>query len=231
MNTKPIHYVIIDDHPDIRDGVKYFIDRHSNFQLAGEFDNIRTALNEKPPVLPNVLILDLNLEGTDALKYVPQLKQRFPGCGIIAYTQYPCTRKELETAGVQGYLDKRDRNQLIDAIQAVAAGGSYFKTGKSAAPAEDNVYADVYEKFKKLTRRQLEVAELIHHHITNRSIGRRLFISQVTVETHRKTIKKILNASSREDFHNMLRIYFDIPENTCWPNGLPEEPPDPSVDE
>ncbi len=218
MHTETIHYVIIDDHPDIRDGVKYYIGKHAGFQLSGEFDNIRSALNERLNTSPKVMILDLNLDGVDALKYVPQLQQRFPGCGIIAYTQHHCTQKELEFLGVRGYIDKKNRAELLEAMQVVANGGNYFTISKSV---DNNIYADVYAQFKKLSRRQLEVAELIYHHLTNKEIGKRLYLSPATIETHRKTIKKMLQTESREAFYSMLRTYFDIPENTCWPDGLP----------
>lgn len=220
-----IRYIIIDDHPDIRDGIQSFISKNSAFELLQAFEDVRTALTAPLNAAVDVIILDLNLRNVDAIKFVPDLKRRFPTARIIAYTQYDDRQRELRTAGVNGYLLKTERQNLIEAMQTVMAGQLYYKT-IAPTPANDNgnVYADLLEKFRSLTPRQREVAELIHHHLTNREIGERLFTSEDTVKSHRKAINQKLAPKSREDFYSMLRTYFELLGNTNWPGGLPEPP-------
>lgn len=221
MSTDCISYIIIDDHPFIRDGVNSFIQKNSGYTLIAEFDNIRAALNEPLPAIPDVLLLDLNLNGVDALKMVPQLRRRFPASRMIAFTQYDCTPKELEAAGMHGYVQKTERGDLIEAIATVVSGSFYFKT-TTPVSLENSLLPDTYEILKRLTKRQLEVAELIHHHYTNKKMGQILFTSEATIETHRKAIKQKLGAKTKEEFYALLRAYFDIPENSNWPEGLPK---------
>lgn len=211
MTTEPIRYIIIDDHPAIRDGVQFYISRHPGFELLCAFEDIRSALTEPVAAKVDIIVLDLNLKHTDALAHVPELKRRFPHAGIIAYTQYAGRQKELQQAGIRGYLLKTERDELIIAMKEVAEGRTYFKETftPEVAPAVGNaVYADKLERFQQLTSRQRQVAALLYRHLSNKEIAAQLFTSEDTVKSHRKAIMQKLAPQSKEDFYNMLRRYF-----------------------
>lgn len=227
MNTdNNIRYIVIDDHPDIRDGIQFYISNNAAFEWLQGFDNIRSALTEKVPGKVDVIILDLNLKNVDALRFVPELKRRFADCKIIAYTQYDGRHREVKAAGIDGYLDKSERHKLIEAMQTVMDGRSYFKDppGLVLAVNQPGLFEDKMQGFAKLTQRQKQVAELVHHNFSNKSIGLILYTAESTVETHRKAIKQRLGVSSNQEFRTLLQNFFGIPENTCWPGGLPVLP-------
>jgi len=218
-----IKYIIIDDHPMVRQGMKYTIESSGCFELLKEFDSIRTALTEPMPTLPEVMILDLELKDGDALPAIPRLKSRFPGCGIIVYTHLDCTPKQLDAAGVNGYLRKTDAEDLVEAMQVIAGGKNYFKYNVEPVHIDvsDSRHLFIIKKFSTLTRRQLEIAELMRLQLNNRQIGERLFISAGTVDTHRKAIKEKLDVTDKAQLFEYLDYYFITLKKTCFPDGIP----------
>ena len=123
MNTDiQYKFIIIDDHPFIRDGIINFIKSHESFEFIGEFGDTRSVLNSTLPNRPDLVILDLNLPGIDGEKSCPLLKQRFPECKIVAFTQYEGREKELVRLGFDGYIVKSEKDSFIEALLTVLKG-------------------------------------------------------------------------------------------------------------
>jgi len=202
-------FIVIDDHPLIRDGIVNFIGANENFEFIGEFSDTRSVLNSFFPGRPDVIILDLNLPGIDGEKSCPLLKQKFPKCKIVAFTHYEGRGKELRESGFDGYVVKSERDLLIEALLTVLDGREYFKNNNAIAdiiPTALNKI-DSYLKIKSLTPREIEVAKYIIQDFSNREIGEKISIAESTVETHRKHIKEKLGAKNKRDLYAVLRNY------------------------
>ena len=207
MTTEPPYkFIVIDDHPLIRDGIKSYVIAHKGFEFIGEFHDTRSLLNADFRDNPDVIILDLSLPGIDGEKSLPLLKRKYPDCKVVAFTQHEAREKELKKIGFDGYVTKNERDQLVVALHTVLQGKPYFKTGVATVqvPAEPEKM-DVYLKFKQLTPRETEVARYMKEDFSNREIAEKIFISESTVETHRKHVKEKLGVKSRRELAAILR--------------------------
>lgn len=204
-------FIIIDDHPLIRDGVINFIKAQRKFECIGEFENTRAVINSNFSGKPDIIILDLNLGNIDGEKMFPFLKQKFPASKIIAYTQYEGREKELEKIGFDGYMVKSEKESLIDVMLTVLEGKKYFKSSNNSSIYHSEKFneMDDFLKMKELTPRETEIAKYLMQGFSNREIAERIIISESTVETHRKHIKEKLGAKSRREFYDMLKKYLE----------------------
>lgn len=210
MNTERRYkFIVIDDHPFLRDGIINFIKAHKEFEFIGEFGDTRSVINSGFSDKPDVIILDLNLPGLDGEKSCGLLKQKFSGCKIIAFTLYEGRDKELEKLGFDGYIVKSEKDSLIEALTSVLNGTKYFKhETKTAVHSSQKFNAlDDFLKIKDLTPREVEIAKHLLDDFSNREIGEKLTISESTVETHRKHIKEKLGAKSKRELHTILKKY------------------------
>lgn len=206
---KKYQFIIIDDHPFIRDGIINFINADNRFEAIGEFADTRSVLNSTFSGRPDVIILDLNLPGMDGERSFPLLKNKFPGCKIVAFTQYEGRDKELSRLGFDGYIVKSEKDSLLEALTSVLNGLKYFRNDEKDN-ARKSLIADERDNFLKvklLTKREIEVAKYIMQDFSNKEIGDKIFISESTVETHRKHIKEKLKAKNRRELSAILKGY------------------------
>lgn len=200
-------FIIIDDHPLIRDGIKSYVVAHNEFEFIGEFQDTRSVLNADFRQNPDVIILDLSLPGIDGERSLPLLKRKYPACKVVAFTQHEAREKELKKIGFDGYVTKNQRDQLVVALHMVLEGKPYFKSSaaNTAQPPADPEKMDAYLKLKQLTPRETEVARYMKEEFSNREIAEKIFISESTVETHRKHVKEKLGVKSRRELAALLR--------------------------
>lgn len=215
MHSEPTYnYIIIDDHPLIRDGIRNMISSDTSFTLLGEFDDIRPAVTESWSVLPDIIILDLSLKTSDGLKSLPDLRQRFPKARIVIYTYHAVPQKQLDEAKVDGYLLKTERDELVEAMVVIMKGGKYFKYPKKNYDSElSSRYAGVIEKFEKLSKREIQIAYFMYQHVTTKEIAKKLFLAESTIDTHRKNIRQKLGVKAAKELFDLFHIYFDVLEN------------------
>ena len=207
MTSEPKYkFIIIDDHPLIRDGIKSYVIAHENFEFVGEFDDAKSVLNADFREKPDVIILDLSLRGMDGDRALPLLKRKYPACKVVAFTQYEAREKELRKIGFDGYITKNERDLLVVALQTVLQGKPYFKSSAPLqVPSADPEKRDAYQKMTQLTPRETEVAKYMKENFSNREIAEKIFISESTVETHRKHIKEKLGVKSKRELAALLR--------------------------
>lgn len=209
ITDKKYKFIIIDDHPFIRDGIINFINAHESFECIGEFNDTRSVLNSNFSGRPDAIILDLNLPGIDGEKSCPLLKKKFPDCKIVAFTQYEGREKELSKMGFDGYIIKSERDSLIEALICVLKGEKYFKNSNKTFTGDpgSSDKLDDFLRIRQLTPREMEVAKYIVQDFSNKEIGEKIFITESTVETHRKHIKEKLKARNKRELYAILRSY------------------------
>lgn len=204
--TEHISVMIVDDHPLFRRGVRLYLESVDGIRLIREADSGETALACLLETEVDVVLLDLHMPGLDGIETARRIAEIRPGTRILILTSMGSWHKVSSAlkAGATGYVMKdAEPEELIAAIRAVAAGGSYLGAHaasellehiEAAAEAETQSGAQLTEP---LSDRETEVLLLIAQGQSNREIAQHLFLSEKTVKTHVANILQKLNAKSR----------------------------------
>lgn len=199
---KPIKIYIVDDHQMLIDGLKALLVNEPQFIIAGEALNGEKALSEIPQLKPDIVLTDINMPGMDGIQLTSRLKKDAPEMKVIALSMFGerATITDMLEAGVNGYILKNTgKDELISALQKVAGGGMFFSNEVSSemmkAISQKQKPQETGEKVS-LTSRETEIIQLIAQEMSNAMIAEKLFISERTVETHRKNIFRKTNTKT-----------------------------------
>ena len=197
---KPVRVVSADDHPVVRRGLRELLEAEGGVEVVAEAGDVETALRYTRAHRPHVLVLDLNMPGTQtSLELIPQLGEAAPDTRVVVLTMQEdpeFARTALGNGAAAYVLKEAADGELVEAIRTAAAGGTYLNprlgARLAAAPAKEQAPDD-------LTDRELAVLRLIALGHTNAEIGQQLYLSVRTVETHRAHIQQKLRRSSRAE--------------------------------
>ncbi len=192
MSAVPIKVLLVDDHPLVLEGIRAIIETYPHIDVVGAVSCAREALAIAAQSCPDVTLMDINMSGINGLDAIELFKEQHPTTRIIMLSMHD-NREYISTSvlyGASGYVLKDvPTNEIVSAIETVAAGGTYFSSRVS----------DVLLRFEKpadssspLTTREQSVLLLVAEGKSSRDVGEILQISTRTVETHRKNIKKKL---------------------------------------
>tara|TARA_R110000796_G_scaffold252627_1_gene388939 strand:+ start:22364 stop:23017 length:654 start_codon:yes stop_codon:yes gene_type:complete len=190
-----IKVAIADDHSLFREGLKFILAKMSGIELILEVSNGIELLKGFEKEVPNVVLLDLEMPNGDGVETCKQLKKDYPEVKVLVLTMHSEERmiSYLMEIGANGYLLKDIRHDVLkNAIEAVYTQGFYFTNEVSKSLLEGlKKHSRQVPKFGmevSLSTREKEVLELIAKELTTLEIGERLFISERTVEGHRKNL-------------------------------------------
>jgi two-component system nitrate/nitrite response regulator NarL len=194
--------LMIDDHPLFRRGVVQLLTESGQFQVVGEASSGREGLDLAATLKPDMILLDLNMQGMNGLEVLKSLKLRDPDTRVVMLTVSDETG-DLVTAlrtGADGYLLKEmDPDDLVGKLQQVAAGEVILTERLTRLLAhsmrELNRPRDPDEA--GLTEQERRILELIAQGLSNKMIARELGISDSTVKVHVKHLLRKLNLHSR----------------------------------
>ncbi len=183
-----IRVFIIDDHPMVIEGIKSLLAQSSVAEICGSAQDGSTALEALKSIEPEVALVDINLPDLNGIDLCGMLKKQFPKIKVLGLSTFKersyITR--MISAGASGYLLKNaSREELEDAITAAWRGQLYMSLEAAAIltkPAPDT------PELPMLTAREKEILLLIAEGLTNQEIAEKLFISPLTVDSHRKNL-------------------------------------------
>ncbi len=203
-----IHILLVDDHDVVREGLKALLSNEPDFEVVGSARSGQEALDLVPVVIPDVVVMDITMEGMDGLEATRRVKACCEAVKVLALTIHEGQDYffAMLHAGASGYVPKRAASEdLVQAIRAVARGEIYLHSSVAGALVKD--FLDGYDPklsekrdaLPRLTEREREVLTLIGEGLRNQDIAERLAISPKTVSRHRENILRKLNLDTRAD--------------------------------
>lgn len=195
---------LTDDHPIVREGLRTLVNAQSDMEVVGEASDGSEALDRVPETQPDIVVMDVSMPRLNGVQATQHLRHSFPQAKILVLTVHEdrsYLRQFLE-AGASGYVLKRAASHdLINALRAVAAGGTYLDpvvTEKLGKLVRRQSIQDALQG-TDLSEREEEVIKFIAHGFSNKEIASRLAISIKTVETYKTRSLEKLGLRSRAD--------------------------------
>jgi DNA-binding NarL/FixJ family response regulator len=179
---------IVDDHQLVIEGISSLLEKEPAIQLSGYATTATDCLEFFKTKTTDVILMDISLPDRSGIELCKIIKTNYPGIQVIALSTFAQGSyiTQMIESGASGYLLKNaDKHEIIEAIETVEKGKTYFsfEAGK--------IYKATQEKQAQqpiLSKREKEVLRLIAEGLTNLEIGKQLFISIDTVDTHRKNL-------------------------------------------
>jgi len=186
MDKEPLKIIIIDDHPVVLQGFAYMLKNIAGLKLVGEFTDADSGLAFIGREQVDVVLLDINLPGKNGIDACAEIQGINAACKVIAISnlnEYSIIQRMLQ-AGASGYLLKNaSADEVLAAIHEVAAGG--IALSRNVQHIVDSAQSG---DLPVITRREKEVLQLLSQGLSSGEIGERIFISPLTVESHRRNL-------------------------------------------
>jgi DNA-binding NarL/FixJ family response regulator len=191
MSDQKIKIAIADDHQIVIDGLHSLLKGFNRYTIVIETTKPETMLEQLKQEPADILLTDIMMPGMNGIELAQQIRKEFPGMKIIALSmngEGSIVNQMIEESDINGYLLKNiGQTEFIQALDKVSNGGIYF----SEEVLQEMLTASERKKIaeeNKLTKREIEIIQLIEKEYTNKDIAEELFLSERTVETHRKNI-------------------------------------------
>jgi DNA-binding NarL/FixJ family response regulator len=188
---------IVDDHPVVVAGLQSLLGQLENIEVAGAASNAFEAISFLKAHAVDVILLDINLPDVSGIDLCRKIRKDFPEIkilGISTFSDRSYISRMIEN-GAAGYLMKSaSAGQIAEAIETVLNGKMYVSVSMEHVLRPLSVTAP--GNLAVLTKREKEILGLIAEGLTNNQIAEKLFISQLTVDSHRKNLLTKLNVNN-----------------------------------
>ena len=194
--------LIVDDHPVMRLGLTSLIESDTDLTVLGEVASHREALSFLSKVVPDLAIVDLELDGSDGLELIKEMKIRYPKLPAMVLSMHDESlyAERCLRAGAKAYITKQQLdNTILSVIRQLLEGKIYVSKEQEALFTTSFTGVQDSEPSSPLavlSDRELQVYRLIGQGIGTRDIAQLLFVSHKTIESHREHIKHKLNIDS-----------------------------------
>ncbi|MBT7944296.1 MAG: response regulator transcription factor [Alphaproteobacteria bacterium] len=190
-----IRVLLADDHPLVTEGILSCLETYERIEVVGEAATGREALEKAKELLPDVVLIDINMPELNGLDAAELFKEQLPDIKLLVLSMHD-NREYISRAvqyGARGYVLKDvSSKEIVIAIEAVNNGGTYFSSGVS-----EILLANLDEGTPgPLTTREQVILSMVAEGKSNKLIARELDISLRTVETHRRNVKRKLDLDS-----------------------------------
>jgi two-component system nitrate/nitrite response regulator NarL len=209
MAEEKLSLIIADDHTLFIDGLCLLLQNEPGMEILTIASNGRELMGLLHSHSPDIILLDINMPGYNGFEALGKIKSFYPKIKVIMLSTYNEEHliEKAKAAGANGYMVKNaDKNALINTIKLVSQGQSCFPYKQPAInPAFDE--QDPFLKQFQLTKRELELLQLIKQDYTNQQMAEHLHLSIYTVETHRKNVMQKLNLKNPVELTKFILQY------------------------
>jgi len=199
VDKKEIRVLLADDHPVVRTGIRTLLQQADDIVVVAETGNGRDVFKLVDELMPDVLLLDMEMPGFSGVEVAMQLKERGSPVRVLALSAYDDEEyiRNLLLHGAAGYLTKEEAIEIIiDAVRGVARGEQGWFSRRAIAQLSALTRHES-RPVKDLSNRERDVLRLVAAGKTNLEIGHSLGISEKTVEKHMGSVFTKLQVSSR----------------------------------
>jgi two-component system, NarL family, nitrate/nitrite response regulator NarL len=210
MNSRPVDKIkilLVDDHKILRSGLRMLISSYPGLQIVGEAENRAEALSLASSGEPDIILLDLDLNGENSLDFLPDLLDTAPQSRVILLTglRDPGSHRKAVRLGAMGVVLKDEATEvLVKAIEKVHLGEVWLDASLVAGvlasisrPRGTEKVDPEIAKIESLTEREHEVIALVCLGLPNKQIAERLSITETTIRHHLTSIFNKLGLQSR----------------------------------
>jgi DNA-binding NarL/FixJ family response regulator len=180
-----ISLVIVEDHPVVVEGLQLMFSASGRFVVEGVAGTAKECLQLLEYLTPDVLLLDINLPDIRGIELCKIILDKYPSQKVLALTTYNerVFIQQMLDNGAYGYVLKNaSSDEIMEGVTEVSEGNKYL-----CAEAE-NLLKKTQENELMITRRENSVLKLLAEGFTNLEIAEKLFISPLTVDSHRKNL-------------------------------------------
>ncbi|MEZ4776410.1 MAG: response regulator transcription factor [Bacteroidia bacterium] len=187
--SEKIRVFIVDDHPMVVEGIKSLLEAAEGFVIAGTANSGSEAIQKIEELLPDVVLADINLPdmtGIDLCKQIKLVRPDIRVLGLSNFKERSYITRMIES-GASGYLLKNIPGKQLEAAVRMAFEGQMYMDMEvmQMIVRPDSTDPNL---IPRMTTREKEVLNLIAEGLTNGEIGEKLFISPLTVDSHRKNL-------------------------------------------
>ncbi len=189
--------LLVDDHSVVRQGLRLFLEMEDDFEIVGEADNGREALEKIEQLKPDVVLMDLMMPEMDGIEAIGKGKVRFPDVEFVALTSVLEDRSLVKAvkAGAIGFLLKNTvADELCRSIKTAAQGVVHLSPEASRRLM---TALQTLGPLEELTERELEILIFLAKGMSNNDIACALSVTEKTVKTHVSNVLSKLNVKSR----------------------------------
>ncbi|ETI60621.1 response regulator transcription factor [Marinomonas profundimaris] len=190
---KKIRVLLVDDHMLVLDGLQARLEMEDNIDIIATASNGQEALEKAGETQPDLVLMDVSMPVLNGLEATKRFKAEQPNVKILMLSMHHDKEYILSLiqSGANGYVLKDvSSEELVQAINTVHQGGTYFSSG-----ASDSLFSQAPspKQCEELTKREVAVLKEVAAGLSNKEIAQSLSISVRTVETHRQNVKNKLN--------------------------------------
>lgn len=202
-----IKILLVDDHQIVLKGISFFLSMQSDFELVGEASNGKEAVEKAAELLPDIILMDLNMPIMDGIEASHLIAKQNPEIKVLVLTSFSDRSHIVPAlqAGSIGYMLKDvEPDQLAEAIRSAYKGNVqlhpdiasalFSQAMPQPAVAATHMGSDALDT---LTPRETEVLKLLTHGMSNKEIANALTVAEKTVKTHVSSILSKLNLADR----------------------------------
>lgn len=205
-----IKILIVDDHPLVIDGIKTMLKNETYLHIEAIAKTAKAALAFLDDgISVDIILLDINLPDIDGLRLCELIREKNKTVKIVglSYVNEAGITTQLIKKGANGYLLKSmEREELIDAINQVMDGSIYISKAANEKILQQLQSFDLPQNgVPALTRREKEILQLLSEGMTSTEIANRLFLSNYTIDTHRKNMLQKFNVHNTQSLMKAVR--------------------------
>jgi DNA-binding NarL/FixJ family response regulator len=197
--------LVVDDHPIVRQGLTLLINREHDLMVCGEAEDAKTAMQSITSAKPDILVVDISLNGPDGLDLLKDIRTRHPELPVLILSMHDESiyAERALRAGAQGYIMKQEASEkVLLALRRILSNEIYVSERISNRMLQRFIGGASLSKASSvadLTDRELEVFRLIGEGHSTRQIAEELHISVKTVESYQAHIKEKLSLRSARE--------------------------------
>lgn len=210
MDNK-ITILLVDDHKLIRDSWSFLLNSDPRFQVIGETSAASEGVEIAKSKRPDVVLMDINMTPLNGFEATRMIRKYSPGSKVIGVSMHsmPVYARRMLQMGAMGYVTKNSsKEEMLSAIVQVESGKKYLCEEVKNILADQELHEEKNtQDINTLSRRELDIVQLIREGLSSKEIASKLDISLKTVEVHRYNILKKLNLKNTASLVNFINTH------------------------